>query len=354
MIATSLIKNGLDTEFQRSHEEVFSEPESDISADSDSHPSVRSTASSHEPNDRVLLRYHCEVVSIVDKLFDVSILIRGTSRNFRASRAAVHVERDAEGNDVLPEFKTLVSLKIRGLCPDTPEWLVERLTKVIAMRRLQFYYQKAHRRHMAGIATTLRDETERMPRLRVASRPIEIDFVDPIQEPLMTTSQSHAAPKTVKSGTTMMTYDTIATELVPQEEPGNTGTTIVKLAPSEKRIGENIFPNPPREPQGKAFECTQCFHILSEEIRKVALWRFAFLLCRSNFAPGNTSFPTFNHTPAFPNHVSITISSLRLEKNGSSMRFSSTIMNGGAMPLTANNRHSGCSPPRKISLTIFS
>ena len=127
---------------------------------------------------------------------------------------------------------------------------------------------------MAGISTGLHEEMERVSRLDVPSRPTikKATFPETTQEPPMTMSQPPAAPKTTKSGTTTMTYDTIATELVPHGEPAKT-LLLVKLAPSEKRIGEDIFSNPPKESLKKAFECPQCFHILSAEIRKIPLWR---------------------------------------------------------------------------------
>lgn len=278
---TLLIKGGAGAEFSRSDEDPLERSESDSSSDSTSYRSVESAPSSHEPNNRALQRYYDEVVSIIDKLFDVSILIRGASRNFRTSRAAAHVETDAEGNDVLSEFKTIVSLKIRGLCPETPEWLVERLAKVITMRRQQFYYQRAHKKHLTAGSINLPNETQPVAPYNQASRPTNntVQFRETTQEREMTSPPRPSAPKTSKSGTTMMTYDTIATELELQGEPATTTSALVKLAPSEKRIGEDIFPKPPKDPPGKAFECSQCFHILPAEVRKIGLWRSVAYLC---------------------------------------------------------------------------
>ena len=89
--------------------------------------------------------------------------------------------------------------------------------------------------------------------------------------------QQLSASKTVKTGSSSKTYGTMATEL-PLEEDQIVTPILAKPAPSEKRLGENIFPDPPKEPRGKAFECNQCFYILSHETRQVALWMFVYHL----------------------------------------------------------------------------
>jgi hypothetical protein len=225
----------------------------------------RNSQISHQPEDtNPFGSYLQEVVSLVDKLFDVSILIRGSSRNFRAGRAAAHVEKDAEGNDLLQEFKSIVSLKITGLCPDTPPWLVRRLASVTTMRRQQFYYQRAHRKRLARASVTLEEDAQVLSRQRKTVKHAIKDNK---------TAQSHEPSKTAESGCTWETYETMATALV-LEEDVESQQTFVKLAPSERRIGENIFPEPPKDPPDKAFECHQCFHILPDKTRKLALWRY--------------------------------------------------------------------------------
>jgi hypothetical protein len=227
--------------------------------------SLQSTASSEDkPEIPVLQRYYDEIVSIVDKLFDISILIRGATRRFQASRAAIHVEKD----DALEEFKRIVFLKIKGLFPDTPVDLAKRLTKVIGMRRQQFYYQRAHRKRLGKAAGNFQDVAH------IEWKPIESSI--PITEvsktkASMMKSQLPTSPKTTRSVTTWK--ETVATDLrsVLDEEPGT--PTLVNLAPSERRGGENIFPAPPKEPRGKAFECNQCFLILPEIMRKKVEWR---------------------------------------------------------------------------------
>jgi hypothetical protein len=89
----------------------------------------------------VLRGYYEQIVMFVDKLFEIATLIRKASRRFRSSRAAVHIEVDMEGCDLLAEFKTFMRLKIQGLYPATPTWLCDRLSDVVGKRRQHFYYQ---------------------------------------------------------------------------------------------------------------------------------------------------------------------------------------------------------------------
>jgi hypothetical protein len=350
MIAASLFKADNDEHSLRSQHDSGSEPESDISFDSESlgTGSDNSTDSIQVP-DNLAQSYYNEIVSIVDKLFDISTLIRGASRNFRNSRAAVHVEKDAEGKDLLEEFKQIVALKIRGLYEKTPDGLVQRLTKAIGMRRQQFYYQRAHKRRLAGITTALLEEADVVPTPTPSSKAMTTREKSPV-----TQSQVPAPPKTMKSGTTMKTYDTVASEYLPEGERAKF-STIVNLAPSEKRLNENIFPDPPKKPYGKDFECNLCFLILPAKTRQIDLWRSVISLLSgiADLKLANTSFLIFGHTLAFPNVVLMMTNYSRLGKSGLRMNVNFTTTNGGVMLLTAIHQ-SEYFHQRMNSATIFS
>ena len=207
LVTSHFDKQGVDITLRSQHESIF-ETQSDISHDSGSPYGTPSDDIPDSPPGNEVQLYYDEIDSIIDKLFEVSTLIRGTPRNFHTDAAAAHVEKDAEGNDALIEFKRMVSLKIKGLCPDTPEWLVNRLVDVISMRRQRFYYQRAQRK------------------LSVRSQGI-----------------------------------------VPRER-----TIRVNPTPSEC-VGENSFPDPPKGPRGRLFECNFCFLVLPDEVRNADLWR---------------------------------------------------------------------------------
>jgi len=271
LASSSLLNHNTDTDRERmSCEEHDSEPDS--SSDSEGsllrtpYPGV-SEGLAYEYD--VIQGYYDAVISIVDKLFDVSILIRGTTSNFRTSRAAVHVEKDL----ALEGFKRMVYLKIKGLCPKTPEWLVKRLTGAIGMRRQQFYYQRAHRYRLSADSTLFKEEALLVSK-HVAARTIESVPTSATKHELSPVKPLLSASQMAKSIPTVTTGGTSATDPVLDDEQ-ETGCILNKPAPSEMGIGENSLPPPPKEPQGKAFECNQCFHILPDKTRKKALWRFA-------------------------------------------------------------------------------
>lgn len=264
----SLVLDDSNTELTGFHSAANSDTESDTSVNS--MPSHR--VESNEPQQASVIRdYVDEVVRIVDDLFALSILIRGTSPNFRVTRAAAHVEKDTEGNDVLAAFKSIVSLRIAALYPETPPWLIQRLTNLVGMRRQQFYYQRAHKRHLARTPTDFQDEDPIVSIPTTGGSELHSSRRKDHEMP-SETRQTPSAPRTTKSRTTMKTWDTTATELKLDDAQRETPPTF-KIAFSEKRLGENIFPNPPKEPRGKAFECNQCFHILPDATRKVSSWR---------------------------------------------------------------------------------
>jgi hypothetical protein len=267
-----LIESECDEEQLSAHNSE-AEAESNASSNRGSNLSVQSVSSSDEEAKDILEHSYDQIVNIIDILFDITILIRETSQKFRISRAATHIERDEEGNDVLSEFKNIVYFKVKGLCSqETPEWLIKRLVEAIAMRRQQFYYQRAHKRRLAKIPTIFPEETHMAWTLTSTSRTIVMPDSITKGKSQVVMPQPSLAPRTTRNRSTAKTYDTIATEIKPEEKQSKSYTT-PNYAPSEKRLNENIFPRVPLEPKGKAFECPQCFHVLSNKMREPALWR---------------------------------------------------------------------------------
>ena len=236
-----------------------------VSSDSDS-IEIPPEASDEETD--CLRSYLSVIESIVDRLFDLSILIRGTSRNVRSSRASMHVEKDANGDDILEEFERIVEWKIKWLCQETEDWLAKRLAKAITMRRRHFYYQKRHCRKLA--VSNIPTSQEPIPERSIVRTRLMFDNGNTVQ---MEPKVNYVEPrKSTRSEVTKTDSGTLATELKPEEEQ-KVKVAIANIAPSEKRIGENIFPDPPKEPQGKAFQCTQCFLIQPPETRNKNTWR---------------------------------------------------------------------------------
>lgn len=265
MIAISLAKGETEHLVQPSKADTRYETDSDSSFELQA--SVESEGSSRPLKTHSLKVYYDEFVSIVDQLFDLSILIRGVSRNFRISRAAAHIEKDGDGTDALHEFKRIVSLRIVGLAQYAPEWLVDRLTDVIGMRRQQFYYQRAHKHRLSKFLTPLQEGMQHGSRAGVS---VHFDSRDSTQEKEpMSNPATLAGPRTEKSKSTAKTNDTTATDLIVDE---NQTKISILPKPTKTEIAERILPGPPKEPYDKAFECPHCFIVLPATMRKEELW----------------------------------------------------------------------------------
>ena len=264
MIGTGLVNGDSDLQFSGSQND---HSDSDISISIKS-TTVSSAAAPDHGDAPDLRSYYNEIVRIVDKLYAVSILIRGTSPSFRVTRAAAHVEIDADGTDVIAEFKSIVALRIASLYPPTPTWLVQRIANLVGMRRQQFYYQRAHRRRLAKVSTKIQEPLA--PVLSVTSK-----VASEMPKAAEWAGQSSVRnANSTRTRATIKTVETTATELV-LENNNPTVPIISNVTFSEKRFGEDIFPIPPETPVGKDFECSHCFHILPDTMRKEALWRSA-------------------------------------------------------------------------------
>jgi hypothetical protein len=211
--------------------------------------------------------YHDLVVDFVNKLFDISMLIRKASGNFRTSRSAAHMERDTEGN-VLSEFKVILDLKIKGLYRDTPLWLVRRLTDVITKRRQHFYYQKAHSRRRHKVPSlSLSAPT-------ITSNPaIETDRPDLNKHDIpLTAPKLPPEARTTARKSSMKTYTTASEPILDDEE--SITQPCGKPTLTEMRMKESMFPSPPETGEHNTFQCYQCFERLPEKMRNPRLWRF--------------------------------------------------------------------------------
>ena len=236
--------------------------EKDVESDSNASFSTTESAGTSEP----LNLYYYQIIYLINKLFDISILIRRASRKFRTSRAATHVEKDEDGNDILAEFRTIVRLRIEHLWPETPQWLVERLVDVVGKRRQQFYYQRAHKKRLERVPTAFDQEQS----VSTPANPITVSKVSsPPQLEVQEPTQLPAPPKTIKSGGTWKTTTT-ASEILP---PDGQKSIEMQLRPTRTEIGrgQGTFPKPPKS-TGYAFECSQCFSILPDETREPTLW----------------------------------------------------------------------------------
>ena len=272
--AAILVTGEGDTTVEMPDEELPSEMEHDFSASSDEASSTNVSS----PGQSVLQRRQknfqgCidEVVSSIDNLFDISIFIRGASRSFRRDRAILHLEANKDGESVLSQFHSLIALKIDVLCRegDTPHWLKERVTRLITVRRQQFYYQRAHASHLAG-NTPLSPRKEE--RVMFGSKP-NVAKERTSESSLQTSPARNPSLSRVPTSDSKTTIFSKATTAKVEEHPAASPRR-ASVTPSEIRLRENLFPNPPTEPHNKAFICNQCFYPQPPEVRDDKAWRY--------------------------------------------------------------------------------
>jgi hypothetical protein len=253
----------------------YPEPTSDAGSDAGSSESENSNERLYSgaitPN-LVLGTYHDEIVDIIDKLFEISIRIRDTAQRFRSSRAATYIEKDEAGVELLPGFKQFIQFKLRRLEIEIPKWLLDRLTDVIVMRRRQFYYQRAHIRRLHWKPSAIvESDPSNCSKQRDPGASSEIATVRTQKSSTsMIQTEPAIAPKRTKSGFSANTCDTIATELMPENEPINRPTHCLRT--QTEIAGKNVFPRPPKEPKGKDFICHQCFYSQAAITREEHLW----------------------------------------------------------------------------------
>jgi hypothetical protein len=226
----------------------------------------------------VLEEYYDQIVDFLNKLFNLSARVQNASRKFRAKRAVGHVERDADGTDVLIEFKHMVRLKIAGLHKLTEPWLVDRLADAVTKRRQLFYYQKAHASRRGKLHEVVSVSTATQGE-EVATEDIVTAPINPTAETKLSSIQATSREATrhpelekdTKTQVSMETHTTATQLNIESDQWLESGTA--KPTQTELRIDESIFP--PLPPKGRygTFQCTQCFETLSEAVRKAHLWK---------------------------------------------------------------------------------
>jgi hypothetical protein len=214
-----------------------------------------------DPSNPLRVPYRA-IIETIDKLFDLTMMIRGTSPSFQSTRALTHVENDEKGNEILPSFKSSVHFVLSQRYEDIPEWLIDRLTETIGLRRQHFYYYRAHKKHLSGgeltqspLVPANRTQVTTQPPTVAKSQGSAISFM---KKPLQDHDEGYSI-----SGSNIP--DTLASdpsskiEEKPTESPPQTLGR--KLATKTEISVADIFPGLRKKDKEKRFECYQCFHM---------------------------------------------------------------------------------------------
>jgi hypothetical protein len=279
----------------------------------------------------LMIEYYDQTRDFLDKLFNLNVRVQKASRKFRSGRAAGHVEKDADGMDVLIEFQRIVQLKIEGLYKSTEPWLIDRLADAVAKRRQLFYYQRAHARRRGKapqLPSNITAKDEKIPTVH-SKQPI----TDGTQSSDIQVTRSRDVTKHHKMEADTRTQGSIETYTTASQlhfeseaRPKRSSATPTR---TELRIDESIFPPLPHKGPYETFQCTQCFEILLEAIRKRDSWKYAhFHISPLLIWLENIYLQTLGRTPAFQRPVLNMTNFLKPEKCGLIMKFNTIVMTG--------------------------
>ncbi|KAF2272780.1 uncharacterized protein EI97DRAFT_436707 [Westerdykella ornata] len=225
-----------------------------------------------------------EIVDIIDNLYKLSVRIRLPTIRTRSLRAAAYQPKDPDtGVDILEQYavfdlqhtKELVA-QLRAPYNNKAEdndFLIERLSKAITLRRRQFKYWRRHRDKL-GQSNLIDDEPLAIP--AVPQRPVELHRHDTLEvhhsEPVTILPKVPASEKTGKtllSGTEATHHHQSLDDIVDSKSVTSYATTVRDLS------GKGIdLPPPPKAADGeKDFECPYCFVICPARYGRGRPWR---------------------------------------------------------------------------------
>ncbi|KAI4667780.1 uncharacterized protein J4E88_010030 [Alternaria novae-zelandiae] len=242
-------------EDEESDDDFFVEEEDEDESDSD--------------EERIELKMRLEeIIDIIDNLYKLSVRIRTPSVRLRSLKASSYTLKDLEtGVDVLEEYANqdkrhvyeLLS-ELRNSHPDeVQDFLAERLSSAITLRRRHFKYWKRHRDKLG--ATAVPDETPKpdMFASHQTSDPVPDDT--PGAHPIVTLPAVMQPTPSQKTGRTLLS-GTEATQHYQSLDDIVDSKSVTSYAPTVKDMnGKGIeLPPPPKAASGdKDFECPYCW-----------------------------------------------------------------------------------------------
>ncbi|KAF2490359.1 hypothetical protein BU16DRAFT_543692 [Lophium mytilinum] len=225
-----------------------------------------------------------DTVDIIDNLYKLSVRIRSPTLRSRSLKAASFRPTDPDtGVDTFEQYALFDEKYTRELLKyfrqstsevedPADEYLVERLSKAITLRRRQFKYWRRHRDKLGGSSTA----TDAM----LKPVPVTPDFLSPQptpqdgqgeQEPVQHTplARSEWAPLSMLSGTEATQHHRSLDEIVDSQSVTSYATTTRDLT------GHGIdLPPPPKQAiEDRDFECPYCYIICPARYGRGRAWR---------------------------------------------------------------------------------
>ncbi|KAF2811172.1 uncharacterized protein BDZ99DRAFT_570424 [Mytilinidion resinicola] len=225
-----------------------------------------------------------DIVDIIDNLYKLSVRIRSPTLRSRSLKAASFRPTDPDtGIDTFEQYALFDEKHTRELLTNfrqstsdaadpADEYLVERLSKAITLRRRQFKYWRRHRDKL-GASSTFADAM-------LVPAPVTPDFLSPQTTPedsqakpetVQNTplTQSKWAPKSMLSGTEATQHHRSLDEIVDSQSVTSYATTTRDLT------GHGIeLPPPPKQAiEDRDFECPYCYIICPARYGRGRAWR---------------------------------------------------------------------------------
>ncbi|KAF1915484.1 hypothetical protein BDU57DRAFT_274856 [Ampelomyces quisqualis] len=228
-----------------------------------------------------------EIQDIIDNLYKLSVRIRTPTIRSRSLKAATYKPKDADsGVDIMSEYAKYdvqhvaevikqLSQPYQHQAESDHNYLINRLSSAITLRRRQFKYWKRHRDKL-GVSTVQEEQTYTAgPGVDRPELPMRNDTLEALPDiAIHVTDQDEEAPshktgKTLLSGTEATQYHQSLDEIVDTKSVTSYAVTVKDIH------GKGVdLPPPPRVADGeKDFECPFCYIICPARYGRGRAWR---------------------------------------------------------------------------------
>ncbi|KAH7386953.1 hypothetical protein DE146DRAFT_635725 [Phaeosphaeria sp. MPI-PUGE-AT-0046c] len=237
------------------------------------------------PRSELSMRF-AEIVDIIDNLYKLSVRIRTPTIRSRSLKAATYKPKDPDtGVDILSTYSVydvqhvkellfhLRQIHIQDTQSNDHDYLIDRLSAAITLRRRQFKYWKRHRDKL-GISSFQEEQISAdRPLVDRPSLPQRNDTLEVLPDiPIIAINKeahSQKTGKTLLSGTEATQHHQSLDEIVDTKSVTSYAVTVKDLH------GRGVeLPPPPRAADGeKDFECPFCYIICPARYGRGRAWR---------------------------------------------------------------------------------
>lgn len=214
----------------------------------------------------------------IDRLYRLSLLIRQPSRSSQNEKAEQFIMRDEENNVLNDTFAAFVLQIVDHYFPHAPEFLRNKLSHGIVVRRQRFLYRRHHQRKLSVVHPTkegtredlVYDAKNRETDTTVrASRLADEPSLSPTL--ILELHRSKTSDLSQTSASALRKHN-LPLDRALEDAKSNQSTAFTATPSSSAPIE---LPRPPKPAAGsKEFECPYCCLILPIKESKASHWRY--------------------------------------------------------------------------------